>query len=153
MASPLEIALGQALIGVQEEPRNSNWGPQVKQYLRAGGILSPAPWCCAFVVWCFRQAGIGSKTLPTTASCSFLLGWARENGKIVKDPQPGDIFLLLRKGGNSAFHTGLVRNVSKLYFGTVEGNSNASGSSEGYAVVQRTRSRILNRVAFVRIND
>lgn len=144
------LTIAQSQVGVEERPRNSNWGPEVKQYLRSGGIAVPAPWCMAFVVWCHRMAGIKGKSLPTTASCSFLLNWARENGRLVKDPQPGDIFLLLRRGGHTSFHTGIVRNVSKFWYGTVEGNSNASGSPEGYAIVQRTRSR-LARVAFVRI--
>ena len=147
MSKALEIATTQ--VGVEEEPRNSNWGPEIRNYLRAGAILSPAPWCMAFVVWCYRQAGISQNRLPTTASCTFLLNWARENGKIVKDPQPGDIFLLLRKGGHTSFHTGIVRNVSKLWYGTVEGNSNDQGSPEGYAVVKRTRMR--RNVVFVRI--
>ena len=146
--TPLEIAKTQ--IGVEEEPRNSNWGPVVKNYLRAGAILAPAPWCMAFVVWCFRQAGVKADKLPTTASCTFLLNWAREKGKIVRDPKPGDILLMLRKGDKTAFHTGIVQQVGRLSVRTIEGNSNESGSPEGYQVVERNRSR-LGRVAFVRI--
>lgn len=145
MSNVLEVALSQ--VGVEEEPRGSNWGARVKEYLRSAGITSPAPWCMAFVFWCHKIAGV---KMPKTASCTFLLNWAREKGKIVKEPQPGDIFLLLRKGGNTAFHAGIVRNVSKLYYGTVEGNSNDAGSAEGYEVCIRTRRRIFASVAFVR---
>jgi hypothetical protein len=100
------------------------------------------------------MAGFDKDDLPTTASCSLLLGWAREQGKIVKTPREGDIFLLLRRGGHTSFHTGIVRNVSRFYFGTVEGNSNTQGSPEGYAVVKRTRHKWWpHKVAFVRIGD
>jgi hypothetical protein len=150
MQQVLDIALTQ--VGVQEDPRGSNWGPRVKEYLRVAGINVPAPWCMAFVVWCHRIAGASIKQLPVTASCTYLLNWAKEQGKLTKQPRPGDIFLLLRPGGKTAFHTGVVRNVSKLWFGTVEGNSNDAGSAEGYEVVRRTRQR-LARVAFVRIGD
>lgn len=146
--SVLDIAKSQ--IGVSEDPKGSNWGERVKEYLAEVHVHSPAPWCCAFLVWCFRHAGFGSGKLPTTASCTFLLNWAREQGRLVKSPQPGDIFLLLRPGGKTAFHTGIVTSVGKLTLGTIEGNSNASGSPEGYEVVARTRSR-LSRVAYVRI--
>ncbi len=146
--TPLDIAKTQ--VGVQEEPKNSNWGPQIKNYLRAAAILSPAPWCVAFVVWCCRQAGIKQDRIPTTASSTFLLNWAKEKGKIVRDPQPGDIFLLLRKGGSTAFHCGFVQQAGRLAFRTVEGNSNDQGSAEGYEVCMRNRSR-LGRVAFLRI--
>lgn len=147
------LTIAQSQVGVEEDPRGSNWGPRVREYLKKAGINVPAPWCMAFVVWCHRIAGVSPKVLPVTASCTYLLNWAREQGKLTKQPQPGDIFLLLRPGGKTSFHTGIVRNVSALYFGTVEGNSNASGSPEGYAVVQRTRRRVLANVAFVRLDD
>lgn len=146
MSTPLDIAVSQ--LGVEESPRNSNWGPKIKDYLAAGGCFAPAPWCVAFLVWCFRHAE--SKACPLTASSTFLLNWGRERGKLVKQPQPGDVFLLLRPDKKNAFHAGFVRSVGKLTFATVEGNSNSTGSSEGYAVVSRTRSR-LGRVAFVRV--
>jgi hypothetical protein len=151
LSEVLNIALSQ--VGVQEEPKNSNWGPRVCEYLKIAGINVPAPWCMAFVVWCHRFAGVDRKQLPVTASCTYLLNWAREQGKLTKQPRPGDIFLLLRPGGKTSFHTGIIRNVSPLYFGTVEGNSNDAGSAEGYEVCRRTRRRVLARVAFVRIDN
>jgi hypothetical protein len=147
---PLSIARIELDKRVEEEPRNSNWGPKVKEYLATAGVTTPAPWCMAFVVWCFRKAEVLNDKLPTTASCTFLLNWAREKGKLVKQPQPGDIFLLLRPGGRTAFHTGIIRSVSPLTVGTIEGNSNSSGSPEGFAVVARNRSRHV-RIAYVRI--
>lgn len=144
MSIPLDIALSQ--VGVEEEPHGSNWGTKVKEYLAAAGITVPAPWCMAFVVWCFKHA---QHVFPVTASCTFLLNWAKEKKCIVADPQPGDIFLLLRAGGKSAFHTGFVTSVGSLFFGTVEGNSNSFGSPEGYEVIRRKRLR--RNVAFVRI--
>jgi hypothetical protein len=144
MSKVLEVALSQ--VGVEEEPRGSNWGPKVKEYLAAGGITVPAPWCMAFVIWCFGKAG--DKMHPITASCSFFLGWAKEKSRIVKKPLPGDIFLLVRPNG-AAFHTGFVTAPGLLRFGTVEGNSNPGGSPEGFEVVKRSRS--YRGVVFVRL--
>jgi hypothetical protein len=148
MLTPRQAALEQ--VGVVEEPKGSNWGPIVKQYLRAVGILVPAPWCMAFVVWCFRQAGADPKKIPPTASCSFLLHWAKEQGKLTDTPLPGDIFLLLRKGGQTAFHCGIVDKVSDWRIWTIEGNSNPGGSPEGYEVVKRIRWKSA-RTSYVRI--
>lgn len=147
------LNLAKTQIGVQEIPKGSNWGDKVKEYLAAVNIGSPAPWCCAFVVWCFRHCQKDKTVIPTTGSCTFLLNWAKEQGKLVKQPRPGDVFLLLRPGGKSAFHTGLVSSVGALTFGTIEGNSNPGGSPEGYEVVARVRRKVLASVAFLRLTD
>lgn len=144
MSTVLDIALSQ--VGVEEEPHGSNWGVKVKEYLACVGIQTPAPWCMAFVVWCLNRAG--DRTHPNTASCSFMLNWCKERGKVVKSPQPGDIFLLVRPNG-AAFHTGFVTIPGALFFYTVEGNSNSSGSPEGFQVVRRKRLR--RNVVFVRM--
>jgi hypothetical protein len=148
MSKVLEIALSE--VGTEETPRGSNWGPRVKEYLAAGGITVPAPWCMAFVCWCFRQTSTPSYHIqfPVTASCSFFLNWAKEKNRIVKKPLPGDIFLLVRPNG-AAFHTGFVTAPGLLRFGTVEGNSNPGGSPEGFEVVKRSRS--YRGVVFVRL--
>ena len=52
----IEIAIGQ--IGVEEVPRGSNWGTDVKKYLNSVGINFPASWCMAFVYWCCKEAGV-----------------------------------------------------------------------------------------------
>ena len=151
MSTPLEIAKTQ--IGVTEDPIGSNWGTKVREYLAAVSILSPAPWCAAFVVWCFRQASLNAQVIPSSGSTTFLLNWAREKGKIVTKPQPGDVFLLLRAGRQTAFHCGIVGGVGMLYFYTVEGNSNNNGSVEGYEVVRHRRRLLFNRVAFLRLTS
>lgn len=144
----LEIAKSQ--IGVSEEPKGSNWGPKIKEYLRYANVHSPAPWCVAFARWCFKQAHFTDEQFPVTASSTFLLNWAKEQGRLHKDPQPGDLFLLLKPSGTSAFHTGIVESVGKFTVGTIEGNSNSVGSPEGYEVVRRMRNKLW-RIAFVRL--
>ncbi len=149
MSTPLEIAKSQ--IGVEEQPIGSNWGAKVREYLAAVSILSPAPWCAAFVVWCFRQADLNGQVIPSSGSTTFLLNWAKEKKRIVKTPQVGDVFLLLRRGGTHAFHCGIVAGVGTLFFWTVEGNSNNNGSAEGYEVVRHRRRLLFNRIAFLRL--
>lgn len=146
----LKVAKSQ--IGTEEQPIGSNWGEKVKEYLASAAVHSPAPWCMAFVCWCFRTAFPSERKFPTTASCTFLLNWAKEQDKIVKQPKPGDVFLLLRLGGKTAFHTGIVGGVGSVLIYTIEGNSNVGGSPEGYEVVSRIRRWRWARVAFVRID-
>jgi hypothetical protein len=32
-----------------------NWSPEITQWLKACGILQPAPYCAAFVSWCMKR--------------------------------------------------------------------------------------------------
>lgn len=136
------IALGED--GVREQPIGSNSGPKVDAYLRSVGINQPALWCMAFVYWCFNQASsrVGQPNpMLKTASCTNLYSWAASHNKLVSTPQRGDIFLV-RGGaqGRTHQHTGIVTSVSGGSIGTIEGNTNNDGSSNGIGVFRRTRS-------------
>lgn len=50
----LGIAFGELARGIHEE--SPNWGPRVRDYLRATDIDIPAPWCAAFVNFCAETA-------------------------------------------------------------------------------------------------
>ena len=50
----LQVALSQE--GISEQPKNSNSGPVVNQYLKAVGLGKGYPWCMAFVYWCVGKA-------------------------------------------------------------------------------------------------
>jgi hypothetical protein len=54
LAQVLAVAASQ--LGVLEQPRNSNRGPQVDAYLRRAGVRPGLAWCCAFTYWCFDEA-------------------------------------------------------------------------------------------------
>lgn len=130
----LSIAISQ--VGQMEKPIGSNWGEPVKSYLASVNINFPAAWCYAFVYWCFDQAaqqlGIPNP-LPKTGSVLHAWETADQQHKFTDDPQSGDIFIMdLGKGLGHAGLTKLVTNNHNL--STVEGNTNDTGSREGYEV-------------------
>ena len=52
------IAFAETQLGVEEQPKLSNRGPEVDEYLRSVG-LNPVgqhySWCAAFIYYCFKQ--------------------------------------------------------------------------------------------------
>jgi len=125
----------------QESPKGSNRGKRVEAMLRNTGLGGGYPWCAAAVAtWGIEALG-KAWPVPHTADCDALLTWARRRGCLKRtDPQPGDIFLVL-KSETDAIHTGIV--VQGLANGQVltwEGNTNNDGSREGYRVCQRRRT-------------
>jgi hypothetical protein len=151
-------SLGEMMIAYAEQhlaqrPREvggENRGPWVRLY--TGGREGPAwPWCAAFVSFILRLA---SKTLPdlsglpipASLSCDLLAAGAKRRGRFLANPPagkrsqvtPGSIFLV-RRTKSDWIHTGIVVRVEAEFFTTIEGNTNDSGSREGYEVCKRTR--------------
>jgi hypothetical protein len=69
MSTPLDFAKKE--VGYKEGVNNDN-----KYGVWYG--LNHQPWCMIFVVWCFNQAGLGSKILKT-AGVEALEAWAIKN--------------------------------------------------------------------------
>lgn len=126
-----------------------NKGPWVRLYMQ-GKEGVQWPWCAGFVSYILQQA-CGSLGLPTplkyTYSCYLMARDAQEKliflaGKkldtIPRKQLDGSIFLV-QKGSDQWSHTGIVLRAEQDYFYTIEGNTNDSGSPEGYEVCQRTR--------------
>lgn len=151
VTSALEIAKGE--IGVREIG-NTNTGKRVQEYQASTTLDGTGwSWCSAFCCWCVKQAAIkhgqNSKTfwLPS-ASCDYMLYWARKNNILYNSPQVGDAFLVMATQ-NDATHIGLVRGVGNDTFTTVEGNTNNDKSSNGIGVFSLTRPRT-SRYRFIR---
>jgi peptidoglycan hydrolase-like protein with peptidoglycan-binding domain len=151
-AAPLRdlvIDIAASQIGVLEEPRGSNRGPEVDIYIRTTG-LDPAadsyPWCVCFLYWVFDQAakvkGIPNP-LPKTAGVISLWNLGRRTeAQVVRKSEataqnvkPGMIFHL--DLGNGKGHAGLVIGVAGDQIITIEGNTNLGGSRDGYGVFRR----------------
>lgn len=135
----LQIAITQ--LGQTEKPIGSNWGQPVKTYLGSVGIDFPASWCMAFVFWCFSEAAKNNK-IPNTAikTAGCLDAWNR--AKTVQKsqaPQIGSVFIMDFGGGHG--HTGIVEKFDENFIYTVEGNTNDTGSREGFEVCRRKRAR------------
>lgn len=151
-------------IGVRERT-NRNDGDEVERFLSHVGLTKGAPWCAAFVSYCFYRAGYVSA--PRT-------GWSpsffRENARVWEQkekstqpntytPKVGDLFgIWYAKFGRIA-HVGFVdvpnvpsyhKNGEKAprnalyapleWITTVEGNTNDDGSREGVGVFCKRRS-------------
>lgn len=127
------VAIAQGQIGVCEQPRGSNRGPQVDQYLASVGINFAAAWCAAFVYWCHQQAGVSG--VPKTGGVLDM--WNKAPGNRVTQPQPGDVVIFDYGGGTG--HTGIIESVNGSTLTTIEGNTNDDGSREGYEVARRQR--------------
>ncbi len=118
----------------QKEVGKPNCGPAPKKYLASVGLNEGYPWCMAFVYWVYSNVFKKvDKFLPLPKSGGVLYVWNKIDKKYcVKDPKPGDIFIM--NLGHGAGHTGIVLEVKGSKFRAVEGNSNDEGSREGYEV-------------------
>lgn len=100
-----------------------------------------APWCAAFVSWVFSSSG---HPLPAIQTKRGFMGvwigrdWARAHHRLVRKPQPGDVFFILRV--NRKGHTGIVESVNPDgTVTTIEGNTNGAGGRLGDRVARRMR--------------
>lgn len=138
---PVDYAIAE--IGKEEIPRGSNWGEHVQKYLKSVGINFPASWCMAFVYWCFEEweliSGI-QNPLIKTGGVLHMWNTIPAKYKIVKgiSALPGDIFIM--DFGKGLGHTGFVEFIEDGILHTIEGNTNDTGSREGYEVCRRTRN-------------
>jgi len=147
----LEVAISQ--LGKEENPRGSNWGKAgdpVPEYLKSVGIGFPASWCMAFVYWSVQQAAnkLGLQN-PLMKTGGVLNGWASRPRLQVKLPAPGDVFIM--DLGHGLGHTGIVESIAEdgtLH--TIEGNTNDTGSREGYEVARRTRKNQKPIIGYLR---
>lgn len=156
---PLDFAIQE--IGKQEIPRGSNWGPDVQKYLKDVGINFPASWCMAFVYWCVDEwAHVNSISNPLIKTGGVLSQWNNVSTNLkhkyssLAMPKPGDIFIM--DFGKGLGHTGFVESLvssGTIYsseMNTIEGNTNDTGSREGYEVCRRTR-KISSCIGFISI--
>ena len=148
-----ELALQTAIsqLGQAEQPKGSNSGPMVNEYLKTVGLVPGYPWCQAFVYWCYavvaKKLNIANPVIKTASvhDCWNHVVTQQTMTKLLKEDalkqpeliQPGDQFILLF--GGHAGHTGIVERVEGLVIHTIEGNSNTNGSREGYEVVRHQR--------------
>lgn len=136
----LQIAISQ--LGKEENPRGSNWGKTgdpVPAYLASVGINFPASWCMAFMYWCYEQAAEQLGLInPMSKTGGVLTAWGNRPRSQVKLPAVGDVFIM--DLGHGLGHTGMIESIAPdgtLH--TIEGNTNDTGSREGYEVARKVR--------------
>ncbi len=156
-----KLVVALALQHRKEIPREiggQNCGPWVRLYMK-GREGDAFPWCAGFVSFVLETAckQLG-RNLPidTSFSCDLLATSARSKRRFipggtnanVQQLGPGAIFLV-RRTDSDWTHTGIVTDFGPGVFLTVEGNTNDTGSREGYEVCQRVRA--FKDVDFIRI--
>lgn len=125
-------------IGLHEDPRNSNRGPEVAKFYQYTGLGFGQPWCAAaasYWVGKFIQANNITSFKPPKLNRVFdWAGWARKNGIGVAggDPRPGDVVTM------KCSHIVICESASGGQFTHISGNTNAAGSREGDGVYRKT---------------
>ncbi len=69
-----------------------------------------APWCCYFVTYCAKKAGISKSIIPNNiGNCDTLYNTLINNcgAKVVKKPQKGDL-VFYKVAGNDFLHVGIM---------------------------------------------
>ena len=128
-------------VNVTECPPKSNRGLKVEDYLASCGLGGGYPWCAAFVRWAGKAALGDEWPVPAMAGCASLGEWAASQGRLVKTPVRGVVFLMYYSSMQRFAHTGFVVEPSPQGgWTTIEGNTSGGGSREGWGVFQRTRT-------------
>ncbi len=147
------IKFAQGEVGVKEVGNNS--GKRVNEYLDTVGLKnSKAPWCMAFVMWCYMKAAqeLGIKVvwerprslvLQKSGHVQGYRNWARSKGYLITSHRlaiPSSFFVMTFSGASG--HTGVIikNNTSKKTFTTIEGNTNSGGAREGDGVYIKERT-------------
>jgi hypothetical protein len=129
------LAAAQTQIGQAEQPPGSNDGPAIATYRSAvEGSYAGAPWCAYFVSWCATQAGspIGDRG-QGLGSVAAITDWATRTGRLVSQPQPGDLILFGTR------HVGIVQSINPDgSLTTVEGNASSAVSIEQHSPSEAT---------------
>ena len=122
-------------IGNEEIPRGSNWGVHVQKYLSSVGINFPASWCMAFCYWCATQAGVTSliRTGGVLNQWNMIAASHKSSTPIVGS-------LVIFDHGKGLGHVGIIEIIDGDTLHTIEGNTNDTGSREGYEVCRKQRS-------------
>jgi hypothetical protein len=146
----------------KEEPKGSNTGSMVNQYLSSVGLKPGLPWCAAFVYYIFDQVtrrlhvknqlpktgGVMNMWKSSDPSLRISIADAKANPALIK---PGQIFIMSRPGKGLG-HTGIVIGVdlNKREFISIEGNTNDQQSGEGDRVgVNRRKLDKLPLLGFI----
>jgi hypothetical protein len=163
-----------ATLSVREEGGN-NRGKWIEMYLKAVGILVPAPWCMAFVVLRLVRAaatlGLAlPKDFPKSGYTPTVANWARKAGKWIsaadarRNPdlvKRGDLAFFYFKSLGRIGHVGIVVRVGKTGVWTIEGNtkpdagvSRESGGGDGVYRKFRSWSELgaEDRAGFARLD-
>ncbi len=127
------IPIAEAELWVREETGNND-GKRIEEYQASVGLKKGDAYCAAFISWVFKQAGYSS---PKTGWSPSLFPVA----KLVKAAAPGNVFGIYFPSLKRIAHCGFVTGVKGDWVGTIEANTNVSGSRAGDGVYRRLRHK------------
>lgn len=133
------IAIEKTEVGYREGFSNGHYNNHQKFSPAVPGLewSQNQSWCQTFQSWAFQQAGVKGLA-PVTASCPTAVDWYKRRGRFSYYPAIGAMVFFGHSGGE---HVGLVYKYDAHFTYTIEGNTNANGSSEGDGVYLKKRSR------------
>lgn len=128
-----------AAVGITEHPIGSNLGPEVEYFQRRAGGSKGDPWCAEMVMANCLDAAIAQSLLPSHPQSGIgWLEWGIATGRMHQDyPHRADVFVIRFDAKHS--HVGWVVKADANDFWSIEGNSNNTGSREGYEVCRHAR--------------
>jgi hypothetical protein len=145
-STALNIALG--YIGKEEVPRGSNAGEFVEACLKLVNLPGGHAWCQAFAYRVLSEAAAllsVANPMPKTAGVLDCWNKTSPNNRLLKiDSRPTNVlsgFQFIYDHGKGLGHTGFVVEVfPDGSFSTIEGNTDPSGSRNGYCVAKLKRN-------------
>ena len=137
------LNLAAKYIGTSEQPDNNIFFNT--QYYGHEVSGSQYPWCCVFVWYVFREAGLSKLFCDSkkVASCLTAADWFKSKNQWYTKPQVGDIVFFKFSNKNSRYtdHVGFVEKVNKDgTISTIEGNTSDKDDRNGGMVKRRQRT-------------
>lgn len=137
------LELARAELGTKEYPPGSNNVKYNTEYYGREVSGNNFAWCAVFIWWLFQRAGIsglyygGQKTAYVPA----LLTWARQEGLLVAQPEPGDLVCFDFNHNAAADHIGLCESWDGVNVTTIDGNTGTASENNGGEIMRRTRHK------------
>ena len=116
------LAVAKSCIG-WEEATGNNDGPNIEKILQSVGLKgSRAPYCAAFVVYCYQEAGLSGKVPKSAWSPDMVKNptWKQGRGET---PRPADIFGIWFSSKGRVAHAGLIEKWGNGMAVTIEANT------------------------------
>lgn len=120
------LAVAKSTLGWREKT-GQNDGPEIERILSVVGLKGTgSPWCAAFCVFCYEEAGVGHK-IPNSAWSPTLVAnptWKRGDGET---PRVADIYGIFFPSKGRVAHVGIVQSWSGGTCVGIEGNTGPDG--------------------------
>ena len=148
--------IAKALRALKVKEKGVNRGELVDALNRHSIGLVGEPWCASLADFIVDTSYYGvslPRPFDVGASSSGIHNKAKAKGLLRDVPRPGDLFLV--PGGKTGWqHTGIIYGVEAgQQIVTIEGNTDASGSSEGQGIYMRARNLLREKLQVVSVTD